>query len=252
MAHGHFYLGRPESFWGNTNGRIPGASPAGLWDVPASFVPKQDLQTLSAAHWKMAPDRSSFKVARESSVDSAKTLVADPPNPTPSFSIPPIKYLLAELGLLDEDSMSHLRGPGLAEHDGLESGQNHWDSPAPAWPVTETGSRQSSPGTLDSDVTPLSREGTGQTTDRIQQPTSPPKTRPRRRRPAGSGTSSNFSRRSRSFSCDACDATFFSKQHLSRHRHIHDVEKPHPCPGCERRFARSDNMKIHCQRAHGI
>ncbi|KAI9034083.1 hypothetical protein DFJ74DRAFT_648160 [Hyaloraphidium curvatum] len=55
--------------------------------------------------------------------------------------------------------------------------------------------------------------------------------------------------RHKKHACPTCGAAFFSSGHLSRHKYIHEPaeKKPHPCPipGCGRRFARSDNMKVH-------
>ena len=50
-------------------------------------------------------------------------------------------------------------------------------------------------------------------------------------------------------SVDRATDNLLLTQHLSRHRYIHveDGKKPHSCPvpGCTRKFARSDNAKVH-------
>ncbi|RKP37607.1 hypothetical protein BJ085DRAFT_8681, partial [Dimargaris cristalligena] len=44
-----------------------------------------------------------------------------------------------------------------------------------------------------------------------------------------------------------CSAHFRRLEHLRRHNLIHTNEKPHRCtvPGCDKRFARRDNLSQH-------
>jgi uncharacterized Zn-finger protein len=51
--------------------------------------------------------------------------------------------------------------------------------------------------------------------------------------------------------CPVCGESFSRKQDLERHRLTkHTNELNYPCPGCTKRFARSDVMKRH-SRIHG-
>ena len=175
------------------------------------------------------------------SASSGRTLVANPAIPTSTVSIPHIKLLLGELGLRrgswdDKDSMILGR-----EHDEpLTMASETWP-PASRKSVSATSTMYSTSSSSDEDA----EKEVIPSNERKQQMS------PRRRRPRGSAVNA-LSRRARTFACEACDATFFSRQHLSRHKHIHDVLKPHACPGCPKRFARSDNMKIHSKRANVV
>lgn len=52
------------------------------------------------------------------------------------------------------------------------------------------------------------------------------------------------------FSCswDGCDKRFARSDELSRHRRTHTGEKKFVCPVCDRRFMRSDHLTKHARR----
>lgn len=50
--------------------------------------------------------------------------------------------------------------------------------------------------------------------------------------------------KSKTFTCDVCDKTFFRAEHLERHRKIHiPAEKKFSCDLCKKKFNRKDNLK---------
>ena len=56
----------------------------------------------------------------------------------------------------------------------------------------------------------------------------------------------------RPYSCNLCDGTFTSNQHLKGHiSSVHDGLKPHSCDMCNASFARKSHLKRHKDKVHG-
>jgi len=56
----------------------------------------------------------------------------------------------------------------------------------------------------------------------------------------------------RHYSCNLCDGTFTSNQHLKGHiSSVHDGLKPHSCDMCNASFARKSHLKRHKDKVHG-
>lgn len=56
----------------------------------------------------------------------------------------------------------------------------------------------------------------------------------------------------RTFVCRICCACFRREEHLRRHTRTHNNQLPFECSACGQNFTRSDNMKGHMKRIHGI
>ncbi|KAF7299641.1 hypothetical protein HMN09_00969500 [Mycena chlorophos] len=50
--------------------------------------------------------------------------------------------------------------------------------------------------------------------------------------------------------CPDCDASFGTNSHLHRHRRIHSGLRDYPCPHCDFRSARADNLAAHINSVH--
>jgi hypothetical protein len=227
--------------WEHFEGRGQVASSSGPWKPAAP--PNQCASFSAPLVSSPTYSEDSLKLlTREGSIGSETTLIGGSANPKApnALSIPPIRYLLAELGLLESapssagatDLQTRSQGPTVAHH-GLQMAAS----------AEVTFRAQVSPAAeADMHIKDISEASDCEDLEGYSAP--------KRRRAHGSASSAGKSRRSRSFGCPICGAMFLSKQHLSRHAHAHDTVKPHACPGCERRFARSDNMKIHYRRSH--
>uniref|UniRef100_H0WAU0 C2H2-type domain-containing protein n=1 Tax=Cavia porcellus TaxID=10141 RepID=H0WAU0_CAVPO len=58
----------------------------------------------------------------------------------------------------------------------------------------------------------------------------------------------------RPFACDwpGCDKKFARSDELARHHRTHTGEKRFPCPLCSKRFTRSDHLTKHARRHPGF
>ena len=256
-GHSHFmptmagyYTGPPPAFVPMT---IPSpfvsaiGAPGHAHGYPPCWAPSYQQPAFATVPYvnvpTQAPDPGVF---REGSVESSDTTLLDPTSAPadPGASIPPITYLMQELRLLVEQTAQ--AGGAPEPNDSLAQQQVAAPLPKMLRGHTlepPTNGRNSAEVCKALDVP----KTYSNTRPRPSSPTQP-RQKPPRARPPPNKTAAR-----RIYTCPTCTATFFSFQHLSRHRHIHDTVKPYACDGgCEKRFARSDNMKIHRKRVHGL
>ncbi|XP_076063025.1 uncharacterized protein LOC143038043 isoform X3 [Oratosquilla oratoria] len=56
--------------------------------------------------------------------------------------------------------------------------------------------------------------------------------------------------KTRAFTCQTCNHSFFTKSHLRRHAQTHLLDKPFKCTQCDYCSARPDRLKMHIEKRH--
>ncbi|XP_064645315.1 zinc finger protein 208-like isoform X2 [Lineus longissimus] len=52
--------------------------------------------------------------------------------------------------------------------------------------------------------------------------------------------------------CDICGCKFDSRSKMERHMRVHTGERPYECCYCQKRFTRTENLKMHVMRLHDV